>query len=155
LDDLAADVEFGAFFDKGAGFFAEFFFPDGLRCVAGLEEGAGRELEAADVFGLASARLWMAISELGCGVEAGVDSNLPMGWVFCGSGFVVSRVSKARPFDMLRAGSPATGWVGLGCMGITLDETGGGAAARSQMLSFCAGAATGISSPDESKRARW
>jgi hypothetical protein len=51
LDDLAADVELGAFLDQGAGFFAEFVFADGLGAFAGVEQGAGRQLEAADVLG--------------------------------------------------------------------------------------------------------
>ena len=33
LDDLAADVELGAFFDQDAGFFAQFVFADGLRAL--------------------------------------------------------------------------------------------------------------------------
>ena len=50
LDDLAADIELGAFFDQHAGLFAELVLADGLGAVAGVEQGAGRELEAADVF---------------------------------------------------------------------------------------------------------
>ena len=49
--DLAADVELGALFDEYAGFVAEIVFADNLGTGAGIEQGAGRELEAADVFG--------------------------------------------------------------------------------------------------------
>jgi hypothetical protein len=51
LDDLAADVKLGAFFDEDFGFFAEFVFADFLRAVAGIEQGTGRQPEAADVLG--------------------------------------------------------------------------------------------------------
>jgi hypothetical protein len=50
LNDLAADVKLGAFLDQGAGFLAEFVLADGLGGVAGIEKGAGRELESADIF---------------------------------------------------------------------------------------------------------
>ncbi len=51
LHDLAADVELGAFFDQDAGLFAEHVFADGERGFAGVEEGAGRQLESGDVLG--------------------------------------------------------------------------------------------------------
>jgi hypothetical protein len=51
LDDLTADVKLGAFFDEDFGFFTEVVFADGLRALAWIKESAGRELEAADVFG--------------------------------------------------------------------------------------------------------
>ena len=51
MDDLAADVELGAFFDQDTGLLAEVVFADGLGGVAVVEQGAGGELEAADVFG--------------------------------------------------------------------------------------------------------
>ena len=47
LDDLAADIELGAFFDEDFGFFAQLVFTDGLRAFTGVEQGAGREFEAA------------------------------------------------------------------------------------------------------------
>ncbi len=51
LDDLAADAELGAFLHQHAGLIAQLVLADGLRTVAGIEQRAGRQLEAADVFG--------------------------------------------------------------------------------------------------------
>ena len=51
LDHLAAHVELGAFLHQDAGFFAQLVLADGLRAVAGVEQGAGRQLEAADILG--------------------------------------------------------------------------------------------------------
>ena len=51
MDDLSADVEFAAFFNQHAGFIAQLVLADGLRTVAGVEQGGGGELEAAEVLG--------------------------------------------------------------------------------------------------------
>ena len=51
LHDLAAHVELGAFLDQHVGFFAQLVFADGLRAFAGVEQRAGRQLEAAHVLG--------------------------------------------------------------------------------------------------------
>ena len=51
LHDLAADIELAALFDQHLGFFAQLVFADGLRAFAGVEQRAGRQLEAADVLG--------------------------------------------------------------------------------------------------------
>ena len=44
LDDLAAHVELGAFFDQHAGFFAQFVFADGLRASPALSRVLGGSL---------------------------------------------------------------------------------------------------------------
>ena len=49
--DLAAHVELGAFLDQDPGFVAQIVFAHDLRAGAGVEQGAGRQLESADVFG--------------------------------------------------------------------------------------------------------
>ena len=51
LHHLAAHVELGAFLHQHLGFFAQFVFAHGLRALAGVEQRAGRQLEAAHILG--------------------------------------------------------------------------------------------------------
>src|ERR1035437_3068152 len=50
LDDLAANVELVAFFHQDAGLIAQLVLADGLGPLAGVEQRAGRQLEAANIF---------------------------------------------------------------------------------------------------------
>ena len=51
LDHLAAHVEFGAFFDQHARLFAQLVLANTLGAVGGVQQRAGRHLEAADLLG--------------------------------------------------------------------------------------------------------
>jgi hypothetical protein len=69
LDNLAAHVELGAFFHQHTGLFAQFVFAHGLGSVAGVQQCAGRQLEAAHLLGRHGGR-----ARLGIGAQVNGDS---------------------------------------------------------------------------------
>ena len=146
LDDLAANTEFGAFFDQDAGLFAQLVLADGLGLFAGVEQRAGRQFEAADVFGAtaarcmpASARSWMAISSVGRG-SAGTKAGLAAGG------------SKRLAAECTYPERGVTGCAGAGCVVSALGASGissacaGNSTALSQMLGRRSGRETATSS---------
>ena len=78
LHHLAAHVELGAFLHQYASLFAQLVLAHSLRSVAGVEQSAGRKLEAAHVFGRDCGRV-----RLGVGTQ--MDGDF-IGWPCVGGG---------------------------------------------------------------------
>ena len=99
LHHLAAHVELGAFFDQHLGFFAQLVLADRLGAFAGVEQGAGRQLEAAHVLGgdgvRAHVRVGAAVNgDLAGGLRSGDRSLFKLRRR--GTQFSGMRVSEAR-----------------------------------------------------------